>query len=59
MDAGTLLSYITTTKLGDGAWKGTTEAFIIHWKDQIRKYHLLNPQHQLPQSSLVPLGAVA
>ena len=47
MSASNLLSYITTTKLGDGTWKGTTHAFILHWQDQVRKYHDLSSQHQL------------
>ena len=48
MDASALLSYITTVKLGDGNWKGTTHAFILHWQDQVRKYHELNPLQKLP-----------
>ena len=47
MDASSLLSYITTTNLVDGKWKGTTHAFILHWQDQIRKYHDLTPQQVL------------
>jgi hypothetical protein len=47
MDASSLLSYITTTNLADGKWKGTTHAFILHWQDQIRKYHDLTPQQAL------------
>jgi hypothetical protein len=47
MDAASLLSYITTTNLADGKWKGTTHAFILHWQDQIRKYHDLAPQQTL------------
>ena len=30
MTAPALLSYITTTTQGDGKWKGTTHAFILH-----------------------------
>jgi len=47
MTASSLLSYITGTNLGDGKWKGTTHAFILHWQDQIQKYHDLNPQQTL------------
>ena len=47
MGASTLLSYITTTNLSDGKWKGTTHAFILHWQDQIQKYHDLTPQQAL------------
>ena len=39
MDASNLLTYITTARLGDGKWKGGTEAFILNWVDQVRKYH--------------------
>jgi len=43
MNASALLSYINTTMLGDGKWKGLTHAFILHWQDQVRKYHELSP----------------
>ena len=48
MDASTLLTYITTVKLGDGSWKGSAHAFILHWQDQVRKYHSLAPNQTLP-----------
>ena len=48
MDASNILSYITTAKLGDGKWNGTTHAFILHWQDQVRKYHDLSSHHKLP-----------
>ena len=38
VDASELLAYITTSRLGTGLWKGSTESFIIHWQSQIRKY---------------------
>ena len=47
MDAASLLSYITTTNLADGKWKGSAHAFILHWQDQVRKYHDLAPQQSL------------
>ena len=47
MDASTLLQYITTARLGHDQWKGTLHAFILHWQDQVRKYHDLNPSQQL------------
>jgi hypothetical protein len=43
MDYTDLLSYITSVRLGDGAWKGTTHAFILHWENQLRKYEQMNP----------------
>ena len=45
LEASNLLSHITTVTLGDGSWKGTTHAFILHWQDQVRKYHDMNPQN--------------
>ena len=45
LEASALLSHITTVILVDGNWKGTTHAFILHWQDQIRKYHDKNPQN--------------
>ena len=50
MEASSLLSHITTSKLDDGKWKGTTHAYILHWQDQVRKYHDLNPTQMLPQN---------
>ena len=47
LDASSLLTYITTTTLGDGKWKGTVHAFILHWQDQVRKYHDLAPKQKL------------
>ena len=38
MESSVLLSYITSSKLGDGTWNGTTEAFIINWQNQVRLY---------------------
>ena len=47
MAASSLLSYITSSTLGDGNWKGGRHAYILHWQDQIRKYHDLSPQNTL------------
>ena len=52
MDASSILTYITTARLGDGNWKGTTHAFILHWQDQVRKYQTLAPKSPLPQDLL-------
>jgi hypothetical protein len=43
MDSTDLLSYITSVRLGDGTWKGTTHVFILHWENQLRKYEQMNP----------------
>jgi hypothetical protein len=36
LDSDMLLAYITSAKLGNGKWKGTTHAFVLHWQDQVR-----------------------
>jgi hypothetical protein len=38
---------ITSAKLGDGSWNGTTEAFIIHWQNQVRLYEKDGPPTDL------------
>ena len=50
MEASNLLSYITSSKFGDGTWKGTAHGYILHWQDQVRQYEQL-----LPVTSHFPL----
>jgi hypothetical protein len=38
MESSAILSYITSSRLGEGTWNGTTEAFIINWQNQVRLY---------------------
>jgi hypothetical protein len=38
LDTATLLSYITSARLGNGKWKGSAHAFILHWQDQVRQF---------------------
>jgi hypothetical protein len=38
MESSVILSYITSSWLGEGTWNGTTEAFIINWQNQIWLY---------------------
>ena len=38
IESSTILSYITSVRLGDGTWTSTTEGFITHWQNQIRLY---------------------
>jgi hypothetical protein len=38
INAFTILTYITSAKLGTGAWNGYTETFIIHWDVQVIFY---------------------
>ena len=52
MDASSLLAYVTTSNLGDGKWRGTTHAYILHWQDQVRKYHDLKPGQVLSNDIL-------
>ena len=44
VDASALLTYITSARLGKGSWKGSSESFIIHWQNQVRKYDKLVPK---------------
>jgi len=43
IDSSTILSYLTSARLGDGSWKNWTHAFILHWQGQVRKYEALLP----------------
>ena len=43
MDATRLLQYITTAKLGEGKWKGTTQNFVLHWNERIKEHERLVP----------------
>ena len=39
IDASRTLKYITSAKLGEGTWNGTTVGFISHWQEQVRQYN--------------------
>ena len=43
IEASNLLTYITSTRFGDGTWKGTAHGYILHWQDQIRQYEQIIP----------------
>ena len=45
IESSTILSYITSVRLGNGEWKGSTEGFILHWQNQVRLY-----ERQVPPS---------
>jgi hypothetical protein len=45
IDSASILSYITSSKLGTGEWTGTTESYIINWQNQVRLY-----ERQVPLS---------
>jgi hypothetical protein len=38
MEYSVFLSYITSARLGDGTWNGTTESFILNCQNQVRLY---------------------
>jgi hypothetical protein len=38
-----ILGYITSAKIGDGAWHDSAENFILYWQEQIRLYERLTP----------------
>ena len=38
IESSSILSYITSARLGDGIWQGTTEGFIINWQNQFGLY---------------------
>ena len=38
LDSSKLLKYVTSARIGDGSWKGTSHSFILHWQNQIRLY---------------------
>jgi hypothetical protein len=38
-----ILGYITSAKIGDGAWHGTAESFILNWQEQVCLNERLTP----------------
>jgi hypothetical protein len=47
----TLLQYITTPRY-PGTWRGTSHAFLLHWKEQIMKYEKLELEAFPPMQKL-------
>jgi hypothetical protein len=41
--ASDLLTYIPSSKFGDGTWKGTAQGFILNWQDKVRQYESILP----------------
>jgi hypothetical protein len=67
MDSGELLSYLTTAKISDGSWRGTTKAFVLNWIDKLLLFHELTPvadrlsentQQTLLQNAVIRLNAL-
>ena len=50
-----LLKYITTTRLGDGTWNGTTHAFVLHYQHQMRLYNEYTKEPLSEQLMLIHL----
>ncbi len=46
LDASDILDYITTVRIDDGTWNGTTASFVLHWQEQIRLYEKQVPARQ-------------
>jgi hypothetical protein len=42
-EAADLLTYITSSKFGDGTWKGKSHGFILHWQDKAQQYESTLP----------------
>ena len=51
LSGDTLLQYITTTRY-PGTWRGTSYAFVLHWKEQIMKYEKLELEPFPPKQKL-------
>mgnify|MGYP006357956311 FL=1 len=51
ISANDLLQYITSARI-DTNWKGTTEGFILHWKNQVRKYEDIVEDEKKPHDDL-------
>jgi hypothetical protein len=47
MDLGEILSYLTSARVTDGSWRGTTKAFVLNWVNKLRVYHNLVPPTDL------------
>jgi hypothetical protein len=47
MESSVILSYITSSRLGEGTWNGTTKSIIINWQNQVWLYkkHVLPSDH--------------
>jgi hypothetical protein len=43
LDTAKILQYVTSVKLDEHIWKGTSQSFVLHWHDQLRKYDTLIP----------------
>jgi hypothetical protein len=42
-EAADLLTYIASSKFGDGTWKGKAHDFILNWQDKVQQYESILP----------------
>ncbi len=35
IDSSRILSYITSVRIGDGLWNGTSYSFVLHWQEHV------------------------
>jgi len=41
IDSSRILSYITSVRIGDSLWNGTSHSFVLHWQEQVQLYESL------------------
>ncbi len=41
IDSSRILSYITSMRIGDGLWNGTSHSFVLHWQEQVQLFESL------------------
>ncbi len=41
IDFSRILSYITSMRIRDGLWNGTSHSFVLHWQEQVQLYESL------------------
>jgi hypothetical protein len=51
MESSVILLYITSSRIDEGTWNGTTESFIMNWQNQVWLY-----EKHVPPSDLLSNG---
>lgn len=46
-------SYLSSTRLSQSGWRGTTEGFLLHWCEQARLYNEINPKSPYSDEQLI------
>ena len=52
MKTSSILSYLSSTKLGDDSWKGSIQDFLLHWQDQLRQYDKMVARKDQPSDNV-------